>query len=317
MMFARMNRAETGMSETEADDQLSATRPRVNYYSARLGKDPFPDPSLLDPVDADQHEDVKTEIGKPKTEARNNGLHEKEALRLDKIVDDHVDVFRISFSSGPPAKLRPLKIELFHDARPVKVCLRNYTQEQKTFLSDMVKKLVEHGMAYPNPTSAWACAPLLVAKPGPAQFRFTVDLRPVNRFTVKQQYPMPNIEQELGRMAGSRFFATMDLSHCYWQLELDLDSQSSQSFITPEGIFSPTRVLHGAPNAVTHLQSALAEVIPRNLKRKTLAWLDDLLLHAQTESGLIDTVEQMLQFCADQNIKLHPAKCLFFAREIR
>ena len=109
----------------------------------------------------------------------------------------------------------------------------------------------------------------------------------------------------------------MDLSHCYWQFELNLDSQSSQSFITPEGIFSPTRVLHGTTNAVTHLQSALAEVIPRNLKGKLLAWLDDLLLHAQTESGLIDTVEQMLQFCAEQNIKLHPAKCLFFAREIR
>ena len=97
---------------------------------------------------------------------------------------------------------------------------------------------------------------------------------------------MPNIEQELGRIAGSRFFATMDLSHCYWQLELDLDSQSSQSFIAPKGGFSPTRALHGTTNAVTHLQSALAEFIPRNLKGKMLAWLDDLLLHTQTESGL-------------------------------
>ena len=184
MMSARMNCSVTGMSETEVDEQISATRPRVNYYSARLEKDPFPDPSLLDPIDADQHEEIKTEIGKRKIEARNNGLHDEEALRLDKIVDDHVDVFRISFYSGSPAKLRPLKIEMFPDARPAKVRLRNYSQEQKWFLSDMVKKLVEHGMSYPNPTSARACATLLVSKPGPAQFRFTIDLRSVNRFTV-------------------------------------------------------------------------------------------------------------------------------------
>lgn len=35
---------------------------------------------------------------------------------------------------------------------------------------------------------------------------FTMDLRPVNRFTVKHEYPMPNIEQELVRISGSRFF---------------------------------------------------------------------------------------------------------------
>lgn len=45
--------------------------------------------------------------------------------------------------------------------------------------------------------------------------------------------------------------------------------------------------------------------------------MDDLLLYAQDEPGLIDTVEQMPQFCAKRNIELHPAKCLFFAKEIR
>ena len=41
MISARMNCSVTGMSETDVDEQLSVTRPSVNYYSARLEKDPF------------------------------------------------------------------------------------------------------------------------------------------------------------------------------------------------------------------------------------------------------------------------------------
>lgn len=104
--------------------------------------------------------------------------------------------------------------------------------------------------------SAWAAASLLVPKPGPEKFRFTVYLRPVNKFTIEHYFPMPNIGQELTLLVGSKYFASFDLSHGYWQLPLDKASVPLQSFITPEGIYSPTRVLHGTMNAVTHLQSA-------------------------------------------------------------
>lgn len=63
--------------------------------------------------------------------------------------------------------------------------MRNFSQEPREFLSDMVFKLVKTGMAYPNPAFFWACAPLLVPKPGLAKYSFTVGLRLVSRFTVK------------------------------------------------------------------------------------------------------------------------------------
>lgn len=79
----------------------------------------------------------------------------------------------------------------------------------------MVNKLVDNGLIYSNPPSSWTSAPLLVPKSGPAKFRFRVDLRPVNRFIVKHQFPMPIFEQELTRLAGSVFYGTFDISHCY------------------------------------------------------------------------------------------------------
>jgi hypothetical protein len=172
-------------------------------------------------------------------------------------------------------------------------------------------------MAYAKPTSPWACATLLVPNPGPSKFRFTVDLRPVNRFTVKHQFPMPNIEQELTRLSGSKFYATFDLCHGYWQLPLADSSQACQSFITPDAIFSPTRVLHGTTNAVTYIQAPLATIIPPELRQHQLYWLEDILTHSDTPTGLIPSINAFFDVCVKFNLKLHPTKCVLFSKYIR
>lgn len=308
LMIARLNR----MTNEDFD-----ARPRVNYYDVRDEEDPFPDKSLLDPVDSSQHDEIAQDVEKMVQTAVDNGFPDDNVPQLKKIVNDHMDIFRTSFSSGPPANIEPLQIDVAPDATPVRVRLRKYSQAQREFLSRTVAKLVECDMAYPNPTSPWACAPLLVPKPGQDEFRFTVDLRPINRFTVKHQFPMPVIEQELTKVAGSQVFATFDLSHGYWQLPLHPSSQSSQSFITPDGVYSPTRVLHGTTNAVLYLQSTLSAHLPADLRRSVLLWLDDILAHAPTTIELLTAIRLFFELCSERNLKLHPAKCVLYSRSIR
>lgn len=84
MMTASMNGSNTAKSEKEFDDQLSATMPRLNVYSARLEKDPSTDTSLLDHLDQYQNEEINSEIGKRKKEARDNGLSSHSASRKDR-----------------------------------------------------------------------------------------------------------------------------------------------------------------------------------------------------------------------------------------
>lgn len=192
IMIACLNRVLGDGSE--ASDQPSLGRSRVKYYQARSEADPFPDPSLLDPVDNEQEEEINLVAQHIFKSAREEGIGEAHADALQNTVLQHMDIFQVGLSAGPPAKLPPLKIELLPETRPVQDRLRNYSQEQRDFLATFVSKLLECGMVYSNPTSKWACAPLIVLKFGPSQFRFTVDLRPVNKFTLPHQYPMPNIE---------------------------------------------------------------------------------------------------------------------------
>jgi hypothetical protein len=192
--------------------------------------------------------------------------------------------------------------------------VRKYPQEQREFLSRFVTELVANGHAVRNPHATWCAAPLLVPKEGPSQFRFTVDLRPVNKATIPSSWPMPHLESELGRVAGLYFFATFDLSNGYWQLELHEDSRDCQSFITPDGVYMPTRILHGSSNAVAHMQSSLQGVLG-DLSQFILSWLDDLFLHASTEADLLARLRQLFMLCRDFNLKLHPGKCSLFYKK--
>jgi len=294
-------------------------RPRVDYFQSRKEIDPFPDASLLDRLDADQAPDVQGALDTALAQAGKNGLQGRNFIRLQNMANNNLNIFRVGLSAGAPANITPLRIQLSADATPTRVKLRNYSREQRQFLSDFVQALQEKGMIYPNPSSRWACAPLLVPKPGESRFRFTVDLRPVNRYTIKYQFPMPDVEVELTKLAGAKYFATFDFSHGYWQLPLHKDSQESQTFITPDGLFSPTRVLHGTSNATMHMQAEVNAIIGSDpiLKRHSITWLDDVLLFAYSIEEHLDILHRFFEICRKARLRLHPAKSSFYSITIR
>lgn len=119
------------------------------------------------------------------------------------------------------------------------------------------------------------------------------------------------------KLGAAKFFATFDFLNGYWQLPLFEESQEFQSFIIPDGIYTPTRVLHGTKNAVTHLQPGLESIIPDDPNANMLSCLDDILLYAPSVEGLMQSDRSFFCLCAPNNPKLHPTKCILFATEIR
>lgn len=174
-------------------------------------------------------------------------------------------MFRTTFSAGPPAHVPPLEVRLSPEAKPVHMRLQMYSADQRSFFKQHVADLETCGMVLHNPNFIWTRVPLLLPKPGPVRFCFTVDLRPVNKFTLVHQYPMPNLELELTKTSKSLFYSIFDLSHGYWQFQLETESQECQSFVTPYIIYTPTPLLHNTNNALTYLQSTLDSILPTSL----------------------------------------------------
>lgn len=209
-----------------------------------------------------------------------------------------------------------MRIKLDPRKRPVRCKLRRYPAPQRAFLNKYVDKLVEMGFFIPNPNAQWQAAPLLVPKNSKACFRTTIDLRPVNAATIKQAWPMPNLDAELQDFAGSTCFASLDFCSGYWQLPMHQDSYNACGVICPNGTYSSTRVLQGLTNAVSYFQSTV-EPLFAELRGNMKAWLDDFNLHGKTEVELLSRLCRFFEICQKYNLFLSAKKSNFFAREIK
>jgi hypothetical protein len=94
------------------------------------------------------------------------------------------------------------------------------------------------------------------------------------------------------------------------------DSQDCQSFVTPDRVHPPTRVLHGTRNESQHLQSVLV-VMMDYVKSNIKVWLDYCLLHTKTEEDLFATLNFSFKKFQEHGLKLHASKCVLFASTVR
>jgi Reverse transcriptase (RNA-dependent DNA polymerase) len=235
---------------------------------------------------------------------------------LRQLVTKCKDVFRLKLGADPPANVKPLVIKLRDDAEPVRISDRKYAPPQLKFMRDKIQELEELGFVYKNTGAEWASPPLIFPKPGPDQYRMTVDLHVPNASTKPTAWPMPNLQGELHDLYGPEVFATLDFCQGYWQIPLHKYSQDCQSFITPDGVYTPTRVLHGMRNATKHRHSVLVIMI-NDIKCNIKACLDDCLLHTKTEDNLLATLNFFFKQCRDHGLKLHASKCVLFETTVR
>jgi hypothetical protein len=115
-----------------------------------------------------------------------------------------------------------------------------------------------------------------------------VDLRVPNASTKPTAWTITNLQDDLHDLHGSEVFATLDFCQGYWQIPLHKDSRDCQSFFTPDGVYTPTHVLHGTRNVTQNLKFVLV-VIMDDIKSSITEWLDDCLLHTKTEDDLLAT----------------------------
>ncbi|GJV30364.1 putative reverse transcriptase domain-containing protein [Tanacetum coccineum] len=85
-------------------------------------------------------------------------------------------------------------------------------------LSEQLKELSDKGFIRPS-SSPWG-APILFVKKKDRSFRMCIDYRELNKLTVKNQYPLPRIDDLFDQLQGSSVYSKMALRSGYHQLRV-------------------------------------------------------------------------------------------------
>ena len=151
-------------------------------------------------------------------------------------------------------------------------------------------------------------------------WRMCVDFRRLNRISKSLGWPLPNIQEMLRRIGQHKpkYFATIDLTSGYHQMPMRASSIRFTAFITFMGIFEWLRVPMGLKGAASYFQQAMAHIVLIGLLYVSLeVYLDDIIIHAQTEDHFITRLQEVFERLTKHNITLNPAKCVFGAEEIQ
>lgn len=126
-----------------------------------------------------------------------HSMQHTESAVLEGLLASFEDVFADP-SGLPPSRSCDHRIHLKPHAEPVAVRPNRYPQLQKDELESQCAVMLEQGIIRPG-TSPFS-APVLLVKKHDGSWRFCVDYRALNSATVKDNFPIPIVEELLGEL---------------------------------------------------------------------------------------------------------------------
>ena len=126
------------------------------------------------------------------------------------------------------------------NSRPIKQSPRRPPIAARKAEDAILDEILATGVIEPS-NSSWA-SPVCLVKKKDGTFRFCINYRRVNAMSKKDAYPIPDIQDALDNLRGSRYFATIDLLSCYWQLGMTDRAKERFAFCTRRGLFQFTRI---------------------------------------------------------------------------
>jgi transposase InsO family protein len=259
--------------------------------------------------------EIEDAIQKMMERASKNGAKDDEVQAMYKIVNEYKDIWRTKLGPDPPTRVTPLTIRMKSDAKTIKTKARPTGKLQREFIQQRTKELEEFGYIRKNMQSRSAHPVHIVPKvPIPTRddlansFRWTGDYRQQNAMVDPIIWPMPNLEVLSERVQGCKYFQTFDAFKGFWQLPLAPESQEYFSFITEDGVYTPTRVPQGCCDSVMYFQSTMQDVFQTWYLKAIVIWLDDIMKYNKTFGECLQTMKYVFQRCRDIGLYLNPNK---------
>ena len=203
------------------------------------------------------------------------------------------------------------------DDRHIKDKQRNIPLKWMPEINQQVDQMLKNGIIEPS-DSAHNHNILLVDKPD-GNKRFCIDFRTLNRETVPDAYPLPNVDNMFNQFRGCQYFSQLDLASGYWGISVREEDRPKLSFSVPRGKFQFIRMPFGLVNAGATCQRTMDKVIKevRDEGFKDIdAYMDNIIVFTANAQDHIDTLRCLFSKLAKFNLSLREDKCEFMVDEL-
>ena len=137
---------------------------------------------------------------------------------IKEVLNDYKDLFPQDLPSGLPPKWKThgFRIDLENDTPLIHRTLYRLSPLELKEAQRQIQMMLERGFIRPSDSPYGALVLFALKKDGGLQF--CIDYRWLNKRTIRNQYPLPLLEEMLDSLGGAKVFNKIDLRLGYWQM---------------------------------------------------------------------------------------------------
>ena len=187
-------------------------------------------------------------------------------------------------------RTRLLKMEIVEKPGTEPPFAKSYRsgEEERLNLEELVKSYKSVGLA--TETDSPYASPCFLVKKSDGSHRLVVHYRRLNKNTVRLNFPIPNLGDEIESLNGAVLFTTLDLAHGYMQIPLTENAKQKTSFITQDETGQFERAMFGLINAPFYFNKLMKIIFGPYGNSLELTYFDDILIHAKSWKEMLEKI---------------------------
>ncbi|XP_076449992.1 uncharacterized protein LOC143286334 [Babylonia areolata] len=209
--------------------------------------------------------------------------------------------------------LETCTLNLTSDA-PIRAKQYPLSYSQRETIQEEVQQMLKMGVI--EPSSSPYSSPIVLVKKKDGKVRFCVDFRHINKITVFDAEPMPDVEALFSRLSAKKVFSKLDLSKGYWQIPMAEADRPKTAFTTPQGHFQWCVMPFGLKTAGAVFSRMMRKlVLPLN-SPDVDNFMDDVLISSADETRHLRLLRSVFSRLSDCKLTARPSKCFLGHREL-
>lgn len=235
------------------------------------------------------------EVGQPNCSITNKQLKQE----IGHLVSEYV-----------PAKIKEAPIEMkiiLTDDMPVAQRPKRLALTEQEEGDRQIGEWLDNGII--RPSFSEYSSPLVLVKNKDGSTRVCVDYRRINSKMVKNEFPLPVIEDHIDKLAQAKVFSKLDLKNAFFYLNVDEQSIKYTAFVTHSGQYEFLKAPFGlsiCPKYFTrYINITFRDLIAMGY---LLILIDDLLIMSQSYDEGLERLKQILKIAGEYGLEINWSK---------
>jgi hypothetical protein len=226
------------------------------------------------------------------------------------VVEEFMDVFPEELPGMPPEREVEFYIDLIPGTAPIAKRPYRMAPTELAELKLQIPDLQQKGYILPS-SSPWG-APVLFVTKKDGSMSMCIDYRSLNEVTIKNKYPLPQIDQ----LQGAKYFSKIDLRSGYHQLRIKEADIQKTTFFTRYGQYEFTVMPFGLTNAPAFFMNLMNKVFMEELDKFVVVLIDDILIYSKNREDHKRHLRIILGRLRAHQLYAKLSKCEFWLEKI-